>query len=224
MFNNHIMILATDLAPFANEIQNFDHFIVAAITSNEIPTAPNIYYAGILMPPTELLMRWCDAACGSPDAFVLQSEYPRYLDTIDCDNMIVAILAAMTKRNVILYIPLEEFKVYGDVLLQHIAYRYCIVLQTAYTPFSVNPAMLPLIASKFYMLGVMDADVYLSTFPANYSLPDWVIQKLAIDIHPFATPATFEQYRDYFNQINASKGQPKKMPLIRLVDKEGDVK
>lgn len=224
MFNNHVMTLATDLAPFANEIRNFDYFIVAAVTSSEIPTAPNIFYAGILMPPTELLMRWGDSYPGSGNEFVLQTEYPRYLDTIDCDNMIVAILAALTKRNVILYIPLEEFKVYGDVLLQHIAYRYGIVLQTAYTQFSINPNMIPLIASKFYMLDVMDADVYLSLFPANYTLPDWVIQKLAIDLHPFATPATFEQYRDYFNQINASKATAKKIPLIRLVDKEGDAK
>ena len=224
MFNNHIMILATDLAPFANEIRNFDHFIVAAITSSEIPNAANIYYAGILMPPTELLMRWGDSYPGSGDEYVLQTEYPRYLDSPDCDNMIIAILAALTQRNVIIYIPIDEFNVYGDVLLQHLAYRYGIIMQTAYTQFSINPASIPLIASKFYMLGVMDADVYLSIFPANYTLPDWVIQKLAEDIHPFATPATFEQYRDYFNQINASKAPPKKMPMVRLVDKGTDKK
>ena len=55
------------------------------------------------------------------------------------------------------------------------------------------------------MMNVMDPNDYLATYPANYILPDAVINKLAEDLHPFNQPATFEQYRDYFNKINASK-------------------
>ena len=215
MFNGHAMILCNDLNLMSNEIKNIDYFTVAAITSSEIPALPNVFYAGILMPPTQLLFAWAD---GVPN--ILQTEYPRYLMTQDCDDMIIAFIAALTKKNVILYIPWDEYKVYGLMLLNHIYYTYGITLLTPNTQFIFDMNKIPIIISKFYMMNIMEAQDFLNLYPANYQLPDFVINKLAQDLHPFNQPADWAQYADYFNKLNASKSisQPKRQ-MIRMVTK-----
>ena len=217
MFNNHTMSLVMDLNLIANEIRNIDFVTVAAITTSNYPDFSNIYYAGILIPPTEMLMEWADG-----NQLILQNEYPKYLMEKDCDDMIVALIAAMTQKNIILYIPKDEFDVFGQMLLNHIYFIYGIVCNTPTTQFSVDATKLPFIMAKFYMMGVMEPDVFLSSYPGNYELPDWVINKLAEELRPFNHPATFEQYRIYFNRLNAEKlvtaQQPE--PLIKPVRKD----
>lgn len=219
MFNNHTMSLVTDVNLMLQEARNIDFITVAAITTGQYPEGPNIFYAGILVPPTEMLMRWADG-----DYEILNREYPYYLQTQDCDEMIVAIIAAMTKKNVILYIPHEEFDVYGASLLNWLFYEYGIVVNTPTTMFSLDPSRIPLILSKFYMLDIMDAKDYLAAYPWTYSLPDIVINKLAMEIRPFDKPATFEQYKQVFNEMVASKcpsdASGKKL-LFRVVLKDG---
>ena len=200
MFNNHTMTLITDLSLVANDIRNIDFVTVAAITTSNYPDQPNVYYAGVLIPPTEMLMEWADG-----NQFILQSEYPKYLATPDCDDIIIALIAAMTQKNIILYIPKDEFDVFGLMLLNHIYYTYGIVCNTPTSRFSINPDKIPLIISKFYMIDVMTAKDYLDAYPANYQLPLFVINKLAEELRPFAYPASFEQYVDFFNKMNASK-------------------
>ena len=206
MFNNHTMSLVTDLSLIANDIRNIDFVTVAAITTSDYPDAPNVYYAGVLIPPTEILMRWADG-----DQQALQIEYPRYLLEQDCDDMIVALIAALTQKNIILYIPLDEYNVFGPMLLSHIYYMYGIICNTPTTRFSVNTSKIPFIMAKFYMMDVMEAQVFLNSYPGNYQLPDFVINKLALDLHPFNYPASFEEYKNYFNALNASKQQRKRM-------------
>ena len=205
MFNNHTMSLVTDLSLIANDIRNIDFVTVAAITTSDYPDAPNVYYAGVLIPPTEILMQWAD---GNQQA--LQIEYPRYLLEKDCDDMIVALIAALTQKNIILYIPLDEYNVFGPMLLSHIYYMYGIICNTPTTRFSVNTSKIPFIIAKFYMMDVMEAQMFLDSYPGNYQLPDFVINKLAHDLHPFNYPASYEEYKNYFNTLNASKLQQRR--------------
>jgi len=213
MFNNHSMSLVLDLGVLGQSLYNRDFLRVAAITSGSYPDLDNIYYAGVLMPPTEMLMDWADG-----NQQTLNVQYPQYLMTKDCDDFIIALIAAMTKMNIVLYIPDEEFSIFGQLLLNHIYYTYGIVVNTPSTQFAVLEQKIPLIISKFFMIDVMDPDVYLSLYPANYMLPDFVINKLAEELNPFnGQPATFEQYREYFNKLNASKiAQQPKVQLMEV--------
>lgn len=202
MFNGHMMSVVSNLNYAMNEIMNADYFTVAAITTNDdYPPLPNIHYAGVLIPPTEMLMAWAD---GNP--YILQTAYPQYLCCKEADDMIVAILAAMTRTNIILYIPQEEFNVFGTILLNHLYMTYGIIAQDGVHPFMFDQNKIPFLISKFFMNGIMDASDYLLSYPARYLLPDWVITKLAEELHPFDTPMPFEAYRDYFNNFVAAKG------------------
>ena len=216
MFNNHSMTVVTDAVVLASFSKEIDFFTIAAITTSDYPEYQNIYNAGVLVPPTQVLMDWAN---GAP--YVLENEYPRYLSSRDPDEMIVALIAAMTKRNIILYIPYEDFKVFGMILLNHIYFQYGITCNFGATPFSVNPVKIPFIMAKFYMTDLMTANEFLSAYPGNAMLPEFTILKLADDLHPFNRPANFNEYAAYFNQVNASKLQEmQKMvrPIVRSED------
>ena len=204
MFNGHTMSVVTNLSMVSNVINNNEFVTVAAITTSDYPPHPNIYNGSILMPSTEILMRWADG-----DILVLQNEYPRYLSTKEPDDMIVALLAAMTKKNIVLYIPQDEFKIFGQYLLQHIYYMYGIVCNFGNTKFSADLSKVPFIITKFYLLGVMDANDYLDAYPGNYAIPAVVIPHLADDLN--LTHMTYEDCAAYLNKIIASKVVEKKL-------------
>jgi hypothetical protein len=207
------MSVVTDLNMIAGYINNIDLVTVAAITATgNYPNHPNIYNAGILMPPTEILMRWADG-----DDFAMQNDYPAYLASRDPDEMIVALLAAMTKKNIILYIPYDEFMVYGEILLNHIYYMYGITCNLMNVQFNVNQTKIPYIMSKFYMMDLMDPEDYISMYPSNQPLPNFVINKLAVQLHPFNRPATYEEYVSYFNNMNANKIPKEMKNMVTLV-------
>ena len=113
---------------------------MAAVTDTGYVNHPNIYNASILMPSTDLLMAWADG-----NQFVLQNDYPRYLMTKDPDDMIVALLAALTEKNIILYIPNDEFNIFGMYLLNHLYYYYGITVTTPTTQFYFDINKLPFI-------------------------------------------------------------------------------
>ena len=168
MFNNHSMSVVTDLNLIADQINNIDFITVAAITSEgNYPNHPNIYNAGILMPSTELLMEWAD---GNVQA--LYYHYPQYLLSKDPDDMIIALIAAMTKKNIILYIPNDEFQVYGMLLLNHLAFTYGITCNFMNTQFFINQSKIGYIISKFYLNDFIDAEQYLEMYPGNQQLPE----------------------------------------------------
>lgn len=213
MFNNHTMTLITDLNILGPSINNTDFIAIAAITDSDYPKLPNIYNAAILMPPTELLMEWADG-----NYLILQNEYPSYLSTKDPDDMIIALIAAMTKKNIVLYIPADEFMIYGQMLLNHLYYIYGITCNFMGTQFSINQSKIPFIISKFYLQDIMEAKTYLDLYPANQLLPQGVINKLAEDLHPFNRPATFQEYEQYFNTLNAQK-ITNKIDMVKVVGK-----
>ena len=214
MFNDHTMSLVTDLNIIGPEINNPEFVTIAAVTTSDYPKHPNIYNASILMPPIEILTKWADG-----DPLVLQYEYPRYLMQLNPDNMIAALIAALTAKNIVLYIPQDEFNIFGQLLLNHIYYVYGITLTTPTTQFSVIPTKLPFIMAKFYLIDVMDANEFLASYPSNIPLPEFVIGKLAIELHPFNRSASFPELAEYFNRLNASKGNPKEMnQMVRIVD------
>jgi hypothetical protein len=125
----------------------------------------------------------------------------------DPDEMITALLAAMTQRNIILYIPKDDFDVFGMILLDHLYFVYGVTCNYLSAQFSIDSSKIPFIMSKFYMIDVMDANEYLNSYPANALLPEFVINKLAQEVHPFNYPATYVEYANYFNSIVASKRQ-----------------
>ena len=216
MFNNHTMSVVTDLNLISNIINNTDFVSIAAIT-DQYPNHPNIYNAAILIPPTELLMAWANN-----NPLIMQQQYPIYLQSKDPDDMIVALIAAMTKKNIILYIPKDEFNIFGQILLNHLYYVYGITCNFMNIQFSINPVKFPFIITKFYMIDVMDPNDFLAMYPGNQILPDMVIDKLAKDLHPFNHLASFGEYAKYFNELNAQKMKNK--PLIDMVKlKEGRI-
>lgn len=214
MFNNHAMSVVTDLRVLGPEINNKDFLAIAAITTNDYPQLPNVYNASILIPPTEILMRWADG-----DPFILQNQYPAYLRTQTPDDMIVALIALLTRKNVVLYIPNDEFNIFGKMLLDYIYFNYGIICNTPTTQFGMDQAKIPFLLSRFYMIDAMDPNDYLAAYPANALLPEFVINKLAEEMRPFAYPATFQQYADYFNDLNRSKGTVIAHPdMVKVVD------
>ena len=219
MFNGHSMSLITDMNMVANDIKNIDFMLVATITSTESYEAPNIYYAGVLMPPTDMLMKWADG-----DYLILQNEYPQYLLSKDCDDMIVALIASMTKRNVVLYIPKDEYDVYGELLLRHLYLVFGITCNTPFSRFSVIPEKIPFIMAKFYMLNIMDPQEFLMSYPINYPLPDFVINKLVMDIRPVCNMnMTFLDYKNYFENLRRPKLEQPKRQIYHL-RKDTDIK
>lgn len=214
MFNNHTMTMVTDLNTLGGDINNADFICVAAITNdNNFNHLPNIYNASILSPPTEILMRWADG-----DPLIMQNEYPRYLSmNEDADSMIVALLAALTKKNVVLYISRSEFDIFGQILLNHLYFVYGITVNTPISVFSFNTSKLPFIISKFYMMDLMEAKDFIESYPPNMQLPPFVINKLAAELQPFNRPATFAEYADYFNRMVASSMKTNKI-MIKRVD------
>lgn len=219
MFNGHTMSVINDLRTLGPEINNVDFLSIASLTG-EYPSLPNIYDATILIPPTEMLMAWSDNV-----PLVLQNEYPKYLMSKEPDDYIVALLAALTKKNIVLYIPMQAFNIFGPILLQHIYYVYGITCNYGPARFCIDITKIPYLISKFYMMDLMDANDYLQAYPAMAVLPQWVINKLANDINPFnGRPASFTEYYDYFNRLNAQKAinQPKK-ELATLIIKDGAI-
>ena len=215
MFNDHTLSVVTDLSLIGPQINNIDYIAVAAITTETMPKAPNIYNASILMPPTEVLMAWAD---GNP--YVLQSAYPEYLKTTMPDDMIAALLVLMTKKNVVLYIPKDEYNIFGAMLLNHIYFVYGITCNTPTTQFSVDISKVPFILSRFYMIDAMDYGEFINAYPANQLLPPFVINKLAAEVHPFNRSTTFDEYARYFNDLNKSKGIVIADPtMVKVVDK-----
>ena len=214
MFNNHAMSVVTDLNVLGPQINNADLLAIAAITTSDYPQLPNIYNAAILIPPTEIIMRWADG-----DPFIMQNQYPNYLKSQTPDDMITALIALLTQKNVVLYIPNDEFNVFGRILLDYIYYNYGIVCNTPSTQFNMELDKIPFLLSRFYMIDVMSADDYIASYPANALLPPFVINKLAEEMHPFNQPATFDMYANYFNQLNASKGTKIAHPsMVKVVD------
>lgn len=217
MFNNNSMTVVTDLNILGPEINNVDFITIAAITVNNYPQLPNIYNASILVPPTDILMAWADNA-----PLIMQNEYIKYLNSKDADEMIVAIIAALTKKNIILYIPKEEFNIFGSYLLNHIYYTYGITCNFMNTQFHIMPMKIPFIISKFYIMDLMDSLDYIASYPSNILLPEWVIPKLIIDLNPFnGKQATFTEYYNYFNSLNSKSGNGKPIvDMIKVVDKK----
>ena len=215
MFNDHTMSMVTNLGILGPSINNVDLLTIAAITDSDYPKLPNIYNASILMPPTELLMEWADG-----NIMIMYNEYPVYLNSKDPDDMIVALLAAMTRKNIVLYIPQDEFPIYGQMLLNHIYYNYGITMNFINTKFEVNQFKIPFIISKFYTSDLMDAEEYLSMYPGNQLLPQFVINKLADELHPFDHPVPYQEYERYFNTLNARKMND----LVNMVDVVGGKK
>jgi hypothetical protein len=215
MFNNHAMSVINDLRILGPEINNKDFIAIAAITTNDYPSLPNIYNASILIPPTDMLMKWADG-----DPYILQYQYPYYLRTQVPDDMLVALIALLTQKNVILYIPTDDFNVFGQMLLDHLYFTYGIICNSPSTQFCMDQTKIPLLVSRFYMIDVMNAEDYLAAYPANAPLPEFVINKLAEEMKPFAQPATFQQYADHFNKLNAAKGVNIMHPsMVKVIDK-----
>ena len=217
MFNNHSMSVVTDLAMIGPAINDANYIRIAAITNEDYPKLPNIFNCNVLIPPTEILMRWADG-----DPYAIQRDYPRYLMTKECDDIIVALIAAMTKRNIVIFIPNDEFMVYGLVLLQHLQFVYGITTNFVNSKFSVDPTKIPFILAKFYMIDVMEYEDFMASYPANAILPEFVIYKMSQEF-PMAH-ATFADYVNYFNSINAAKTtqQRPKVNMVNIVSKGGN--
>ena len=120
----------------------------------------------------------------------------------------------------ILYIPGDEFNVFGQMLLDHIYFNYGIICNTPTSQFTMDQAKIPFLLSRLYMIDAMNPEDYLSAYPANALLPEFVINKLAEEMRPFQQPVSFQQYADYFNKLNASKGTTIAHPeMVKVVEK-----
>ena len=193
LFKNNTMSLVTDINLVGEQIKNVDYVIVAGITDANID---GVFNAAILIPPTQMLMAWAD---GVP--YVIQNNYPAYLSNCkEADDMIVSLLAALTRKNVVVYIPNDEFRIFGTEFLNHMYYTYGIIMNTPNTNFTFDITKLPLVLSKFYMMDLISPDDYLKSYPSTCALPAFVINKLNMELRPFGNAmCSFEQYANYFN-------------------------
>lgn len=212
LFKNNTMTLITDLRNIGPEINNTDFVAIACVDGlSDFKNHPNAYDASILLPPTELLMAWADG-----NQIAMRVEYPKYLACDkDADDMIIALITALTKKNIIIYIPQDEYDIFGPILIQHIYFQYGIVMNTPTTAFSFDESKLPLLISKFYMMDLMEPMDYINSYPRALALPPFVINKLATDLHPFEN-ATFEQYAEYFNKMVAQKSLVEETVIRRI--------
>lgn len=212
LFKNNTMTLITDLRNIGPEINNTDFVAIACVDGlGDFKNHPNAYDASILLPPTELLMAWADG-----NQIAMRVEYPKYLACDkDADDMIIALITALTKKNIIIYIPQDEYDIFGPILIQHIYFQYGIVMNTPTTAFSFDESKLPLLISKFYMMDLMEPMDYINSYPRALALPPFVINKLATDLHPFEN-ATFEQYAEYFNKMVAQKSLVEETVIRRV--------
>lgn len=212
LFKNNTMTLITDLRNIGPEINNTDFVAIACVDGlGDFKNHPNAYDASILLPPTELLMAWADG-----NQIAMRVEYPKYLACDkDADDMIIALITALTKKNIIIYIPQDEYDIFGPILIQHIYFQYGIVMNTPTTAFSFDESKLPLLISKFYMMDLMEPMDYINSYPRALALPPFVINKLATDLHPFEN-ATFEQYAEYFNKMVAHKSSVEETVIRRV--------
>lgn len=216
LFKNNTMTMVTDLSVVANYINNIDFVITAGITDQQID---GVFSAAVLIPPTELLMAWAD---GVP--YIIQNEYPKYLANYkEADDMIVSLLAALTKKNVIIYIPADEFAIFGREFLNHMYYTYGIVMNTPNTNFAFDISKIPLVLSKFYMMDLMTGEDLLKAYPPHCQLLPFVINKLSMELQPFGNQLrTFDQYAYYFNNLIKEKAATKeKIQPFKIATKEG---
>ena len=77
MFNNHSITVVTDLNLLQGDISSLTIATITQFPMNNMP--PNVYYAGLLYPPTELMMRWADSVRYD----VMAIEYPRLAYILD---------------------------------------------------------------------------------------------------------------------------------------------
>lgn len=216
MFNNHTISVIFSLDSLGPEINNINFLTIASLTT-DYPNLQNIYDATILAPPTELLMRWADG-----DQISLQYNYPQYLMSADVDSYIVALLANLTVKNVVLYIPSDAFQIFGSILLNHLRFMYGIICNIGQTMCSFDITKIPFIISKFYMMDLMDKEEYLKSYPPYMMLPDFVINKLAADFH--LQPMSFIDYKNYFNKMiadNIKTKQPQQM--CEIIEKKDSI-
>lgn len=219
MFNGHKMILITDLEQIGYSI-NDPNIVIIAVTDSDYYKLPNIYDAAILMPPTSILMEWAE----NNNRRILETAYPQYLCSVkEADDMIVAMIVALTKKDVYLYIPANEFSIFGQILLNHLYFLYGVILQTSNTQFNVEISKLPLIVSKMYMLGAIAPNDYISIYSEyNLALPSFVIPKLINDFRPPISTYDIMSCEKYFNDmIIASRNRKNGIPIVESL-KEGE--
>lgn len=209
IFSGHKMYMITDLNVLGNNIRNEDMLIVASVTDNSYPEH-NIYCASVLIPPTELLMRWADG-----DPVVMQNQYPQYLmNNPDADEMITSLIAVLMRKDVYIYIPQSEFNIFGMNLLSHFYFIYGITMCTANTQFNFDYSKLPFLLSKFYVFNIMTANDFLNSYPGNYNLIPFTINKLAAELRPFNRPATWDEYAQYFNEWVKKNNSDKELKCL----------
>lgn len=204
MFNNHTIFAVTDLNMIGQRIYDSNLQIVAVTDDTNYPNMANIYNAGILCPPISILEGWADGYAG-----VLENEYPRYLLSKEPDDMIIAILVALTQKDIVLYIPKDAYAIFGNLLLSHFNIVYGITVGNMMygIPFNFNAMFIPLLLAKFYNIGCMAPEDFINAYPASQPLPPFVIDRLTNDMHPFNGPTTFEQRAEYFNNMVSAKNQ-----------------
>ena len=220
MFNNHTMTVLEDLRILGPAINNVDYLTIAAVTTDgQYPDLPNIHEASILLPPTELMMFYVDNMNDPRAEALFKNEYAKYLNSKDPDDMIVSLLAALTVRNVVIFIPQDEFQLFGPVLMNHLYFTYGITCNFRNVVFNFDLTKVPFIMSKFYMIGVMEPQVFLDSYPIEAALPPFVVDPLYDEVRPNAQPMTFEQKAYYLDNLRRSRvSAPKELkPMVELV-------
>lgn len=199
------MTVLDDLRILGPAINDIEYLTIAAVTTDgQYPDLPNIHEASILLPPTDLMMFYVDGMGNPQVEATFKNEYIKYLDSKDPDDMIVSLLAALTIKNVVIFIPYDEFSLFGDVLLAHLYYRFGITCNFRNVLFNFDLTKVPFIMSKFYMIGVMEAQVYLQSYPINAPMPPFVIDALYDEVRPNNIPVSFTDKVMYIGNLRRS--------------------
>ena len=71
------------------------------------------------------------------------------------------------------------------------------------------------------MMDLMTGKDYLNSYPANYQLPSFVINKLSIELQPFGNEIrSYDQYAYYFNNLVKQNGNGQTINPVKIINKE----
>lgn len=207
--------LVTD-ANMLRGLVNNPAVVIVALTANpnELPKPNNnIHVFSDLVPPTPLLMMWADGA----QAQFLSGYNYELANNPACHNVIITLLATLVNNNVVLYIPQDEFDIFGMALLEYIRFIFGITVNSLFSVFSFDDTKIPFILSCFYMEGYMTHEDFIASYPKGLQFYDpAVLFKLGQDFGIMTlNVADLASY--FFNMCNANY-QQQLVPLIRRVD------
>lgn len=161
-----------------------------------IQTIPNVSPASILLPPYAAISAFLDN-----DKNTFFNEYFIHLGSKEADAFICLILAASARGiNILLYVPRDEAENLGfvDAFTQYMISAYGVYIGNDNgAPFNFDICHTANVLCRLYLHDFISYQELLVAYPPNTVMADYLIPKLALELHFYGTPM------EVATQINA---------------------